>query len=50
VSPPSGPTEETDPYRDPDTGILRNLLGITDAAVLETGGGGFQRGKPADFP
>ena len=30
-----GPHEQTDPYRDPDTGVLRNLLGIIDPAVLE---------------
>lgn len=35
MSPPSGPHEQTDPYRDPETGALRNLLGITDPAVLE---------------
>lgn len=35
MNPPPGPPEETDPYRDPDTGVLRNLLGITDPAVLE---------------
>jgi cell filamentation protein len=35
VNQPPGPHEWTDPYRDPETGVLRNLLGITDPAVLE---------------
>lgn len=35
MNPPPAPHDETDPYRDPDTGVLRNLLGITDPAVLE---------------
>jgi cell filamentation protein len=35
VNPPPAPDAGTDPYRDPETGVLRNLLGITDPAVLE---------------
>lgn len=35
MNPPADPPEETDPYRDPATGVLRNLLGITDPASLE---------------
>jgi hypothetical protein len=35
VNLPPEPHAGTDPYRDPETGVLRNLLGITDAAVLE---------------
>lgn len=35
MSQPPGSSEWTDPYRDPETRVLRNLLGITDPAVLE---------------
>jgi fido (protein-threonine AMPylation protein) len=35
VNPPPGPPEETDPCLDPNSGVLRNLLGIADPAVLE---------------
>jgi cell filamentation protein len=35
VNPPPKPHEETDPYRDPESGVLRNLFGITDPAMLE---------------
>jgi cell filamentation protein len=30
-----------DPYIDPDTGLLRNLLGITDAAILDAAEAAF---------
>lgn len=35
MNPPPGPHAETDPYGDPETGLLRTLFGITDLAVLE---------------
>jgi cell filamentation protein len=34
VNPPRGPHSEHDPYLDPDTGVLRNLLGITEPVEL----------------
>lgn len=35
TEPATAPDAGRDPYRDPDTGVLRNLLGITDPAPLE---------------
>lgn len=35
MNPPPELPDATDPYRDRETGVLRNLLGITDPAVLE---------------